>query len=263
MSNIYKDLKCICLIIGPNRSGSSLVRSILDAHPEIMIAQEYGRSGIYEKIKNDQISKNKVIEEFYYNALNKKPTSQKLIFNENTGKIKHSIYDHTIPGSSQGKCKSLKVIGDKSGPWISEQVNKNTDFVEKLDSFFNIPIKYINMVRNPLDNIMSMRMAHQDYKKYFYWCDGSVIISKKVKKENYMDLHLEELINAPINNLVKMHKFLGFSIDQSHIEKCRSIIFEKPHHSRKSEYNFSEQDLNVINSKIKKYPFLLRYGDVK
>ncbi|MFW5890974.1 MAG: sulfotransferase, partial [bacterium] len=199
--NKFKDLQYVCLIIGANRSGSSLLRAIIDAHPNAMIAHELGRNDIYEDIYSSNIKKEEVFYKWYQNALNKRPVSQRLIYDKKTGKIKKSIYNNTIENSSQGNCDTLKVIGDKSGPWIAKKINDDLKFVKKLDSFFGITVKYINIVRNPLDNIMSMKLAHHDYKKYFYWCNGPLEISKNVNPNNYMDLYLEELIDYPVDSL--------------------------------------------------------------
>ena len=70
MNNNFKNLKTICLFVGPHRSGSSVVRCILNAHPNMVVSHELGRSNLYDKIHNNQITRQKVLEKFYNGGQN-------------------------------------------------------------------------------------------------------------------------------------------------------------------------------------------------
>ncbi|MGK7936932.1 MAG: hypothetical protein AB4206_14215, partial [Xenococcaceae cyanobacterium] len=97
---IFNKIDKYCMFIGYPRSGHTLVGSLLDAHPEMVIAQEldalrflkkdYGRRQIYSLILQN---------------------SQK--FTE-TGR-NCAGYSYIVPNQWQGKFDKLKIIGDKKG----------------------------------------------------------------------------------------------------------------------------------------------------
>ena len=134
-----ENLKCVCLLVGPHRSGSSVIRAIIDAHPNVMLGHESGRQEIYQKIANKQITKENVFNHYIKSAKNKTcPTSNKIIFDEKTKKVSFSSYVHSIPNQYQGKSNDIHIIGDKSGPWIAGEILKNKNFAKEMEDFFGL-----------------------------------------------------------------------------------------------------------------------------
>ena len=94
----FSDLEAIILFIGYSRSGHSLVGSLLDAHPEILISHELH----FMKHLLSGVTANNIAESIVINSA---------IFNKNGRE--YTGYDYSIDGQYQGKVKRLRVLGDK------------------------------------------------------------------------------------------------------------------------------------------------------
>ena len=95
-----KNTPLFCFFIGYGRSGHSLIGSLLDAHPKIVISHEQHILS-YLKIGFSQY------QLYWLMIRNSKNFKKK---GRRWGK-----YSYHIPGSWQGRFKDIKVIGDKKG----------------------------------------------------------------------------------------------------------------------------------------------------
>ena len=115
-----KDLEGIeryCMFIGYPRSGHSLVGSLLDAHPDIIIAHELDALRYVELgLTRDQI----------YSLILERSRQ----FTE-SGRV-WSEYQYAVPNQSNGKYRELKVIGDKKGGITSLKLNENPMLLSRL-----------------------------------------------------------------------------------------------------------------------------------
>ena len=101
-------LQSFLFFIGWARSCHSVIGSMLDAHPNIIIAHEFflfDKLGKDPQLRNRSIMFNKLYSNSYKSAINGWRSD------ENTVKG----YTLGMPGSWQGQFSNLKVIGDKSG----------------------------------------------------------------------------------------------------------------------------------------------------
>ncbi|MDD4881572.1 MAG: hypothetical protein PHX10_08350, partial [Gallionellaceae bacterium] len=136
----FKDLDSFCLFVGYPRSGHSLVGSLLDAHPEVVMAHELNAL----RCVKAGFSQNMIFELILRNVqlFNKKGR-------EWTG------YNYKVEGQWQGRYRKLKVIGDKKGGNTSLML-KNKAFQTAVERIFKVPVKYLHVIRNPYDNITTM-----------------------------------------------------------------------------------------------------------
>ena len=101
----YRSVRSFCLFVGYPRSGHSLIGALLNAHPNCMIAMEWGmffylRFGF----KRWQI--------LYSLVRNARQFTRKY---EDTW----TGYSYRVPGSSQGTYHQLQVVGDKFGGYTT------------------------------------------------------------------------------------------------------------------------------------------------
>jgi len=246
-------------MIGPHRSGSSLVRSIIDSHPNILMAQELGRQGIYKQICDGDISREKCLNRIVKASLtNVTPKSDRLVVNPKTNKKVCKNYVHKIEDSFQGNATTLYIVGDKSGPWIGGLALKDPEFCKKLEAFFKVPVYYINTIRNPWDNIATMKIAGQTNQQYFKWKRGALEVKRQVDPEKFFDIHLEDLIKKPKYEITRMFRFLGLEIDKKLLNNCSNLVFDKPHERRK-EIEWKFQEVDRIRRIIREYDDLSEY----
>jgi hypothetical protein len=96
----FRDLETFCLFIGYPRSGHTLIGSLLDAHPNAVIADELDVLRFIQA----GFSKNQI----HYLLLR---NSRKAA----AGGRERTGYHYHVPGQWQGRYEKLRVIGDKMG----------------------------------------------------------------------------------------------------------------------------------------------------
>jgi hypothetical protein len=96
----FAGIERYCLFIGAPRNGHSLVGALLDAHPQMVVAHELG----VPRYVAARFSRRQVL---YLLAANARRAAAR-------GRP-HIHYSHAVPGQRQGRCRDLRVIGDKHG----------------------------------------------------------------------------------------------------------------------------------------------------
>ena len=141
--------------LGYARSGHSIIASMLDAHPHVMIAHEYSLFLNWNLAAACHHDKSCLFNAIYNNSW----------FSVNSGwRTKQAMkkgYSLGIPGWWQGKYKDyISVIGDKSGGMTAQTFrNNHSNFFalyRQLKETVQLPVSVFHVVRNPYDNIATM-----------------------------------------------------------------------------------------------------------
>ena len=157
--SVIDGVKYFVYFVGRAHSGHSIVGSILDSHPHMIVAHE---AKIFVQLKDNPAhftSKAAIFNELWKNSYNSSHCDGGLR-NNNSRDIKSKGYTLQIKSLHQGTYVShVDVIGDKNGGHTVAFFNQNPvewgKIVNKLKSMINIPLKVIYVIRNPYDNIAS------------------------------------------------------------------------------------------------------------
>jgi hypothetical protein len=244
----YTTIEKYCFFIGYPRSGHSLVGSLLDAHPNIVIAHEldalrYIKGGFSKK-------------QLFYLLLEKSLHFTKE-GREWTG------YSYAIPNQWNGKYRELKVIGDKKGGSSNHRLVKNPELLQDLKETVGVDLKIIHVIRNPYDNISTMskrigRDLNEGIDDYFFLCKAVTNIKEKINQEDWMDIRHELIIDNPEYWLTRLCQFLEQEVIDDYLKDCASIVYKSPHKSRKKS-PWSHELIKRVENEIEKYPFLHGY----
>ncbi|VEN74638.1 conserved hypothetical protein [Candidatus Desulfarcum epimagneticum] len=261
------------MFIGCPYSGHSLIGSLLDAHPHMIIAHEYNLLAKLEKSGGDN-----AVEDVF-RGLYKNSRSHK-------GKRIQTGYDYTVPHQFQGAHRDpLRVIGDKKGGDTTLKFIENHGAALKIfDAFkakIKIPVKLIHVTRNPYDNISAMALhAYAKRKKtnysqlpfdpdnplrdrgllnektdrYFQHAKKNMDLLKSGMGDGYT-LRSENFIKNPEKELKKICSFLGQPADEGYLEDCASIVYDKPHKSR-FRVRWTQEMIKKTALCIEEYDFL-------
>jgi hypothetical protein len=255
----YKNINCFCLFIGYPRTGHSLVASLLDAHPEIVVAMEWNVLHFIEHGYNrDQILW----------ALERNSKNYRIKCNNIwTG------YNYKVEGLWQGYANKIKVIGDKNAGATSEAVIRNPLIINNLKNVINSKIKLIHIIRNPYDTITTMAIRVLKKKnpdespnhmhllpmiKRFFEYATAIEKIRTEKNFDIIDLYHEEIIKNPIKELKRLIEFLELEANEQYFQSCASIIYNKPNKSRNSII-WSTEIKDIVKSEIQKISFLKHY----
>lgn len=243
-----KDVRAFCLFIGYPRSGHSLVGSLLDAHPNSIIANELDvLRFVSAGFDHDQL--------FYLLLRNSELYSQK-------GRTQTG-YQYDVPNQWQGRIDKLLVLGDKKGGMTTQRLSKNPLLIDKMRTMLGVPIKFIHVVRNPFDNITTMAFRTnstilRETMHYFELCLKNTLILEIAEPQNVLNIRHEDLIAAPEATLARMVSFLDLEADANFFKDCAGILYGSPHKSR-DKHQWSPKEKDLVLSQSTKFPFLADY----
>lgn len=101
--NRFSDVRTLLLFIGYPRSGSTLVGSLLDAHPNIVIANEYNLIAHWKNYTTHEKNKGHVFNELWMNSVREATNLQR-------AQRKNFFFSYHIPDMWQGRYSgSIKV----------------------------------------------------------------------------------------------------------------------------------------------------------
>ena len=160
----------ICLFIGESRTGSTLLGALLNAHPEIVIAHEYG---ICEKLERHQprsrLSVVFCLEDILESALQK-----------NQEGLIQSNYRYVVEGMHQCDVSNPRVLGDKRTIQTAKMVREFG--AEKVEALFQglKPIYFIFPIRNPYDAIATNYGHYANMEKWMFELPGLLSIWRSI-----------------------------------------------------------------------------------
>lgn len=248
---VFKGVSTYCMFVGYGRSGHSLVGSLIDAHPDAIIAPElnvlkYLRLGFSKK----QIYSLILRRSRLYAEKKKRPGSKG--------------YHYKIPNQWQGKYRELLVIGDKKGAGSSAALERNPGLLDKLRKKIDADIKFIHVLRNPYDNITTMSLISKAeigkaIRRYFSRCETITRIKKFIEPSSFFEIRHESIIADPEGSLRRICGFLNLEPLEDYIKDCASIIYTKPHRSR-YKITWTDELIGAVANRIAEFPFLQGYS---
>ncbi|PSO99051.1 MAG: sulfotransferase family protein [Cyanobacteria bacterium SW_6_48_11] len=248
----FQNVDKYCMFIGYPRSGHSLVGSLLDAHPNIIIAHELNALNFVDMGFNQQ--------QIYYLILK---NSRKFA----TQGREWSGYSYEVHHQWQGKFRDLKVIGDKKGGDSTSKLRYKPELLNVLQNKIDVPAKFIHVIRNPYDNISTMytRSNKKDKKladsinQYFGFCDTIAQLKQEINQGDMIDIRHEEIISNPKFWLNEICKFLGIDAGDNYLDDCANIIYQSPNKSR-HKVQWNDELIETVKNKMNQYDFLSGYS---
>lgn len=255
----YRNIRDLCLFVGYGRSGHTLVASLLDAHPNIIIGIEWGLlAHVKLGFRRNQV---------FYSLIERSRYYSKKLKNVWTG------YSYQVANQWQGKYNNIEIIGDKFGEVNARKIWQYPDILNLTEQRIGLKPKLIHVIRNPFDiittkTIRRFEMDNIDRKPetldmLFYiqkvFKNAQVIMNLKVeRKYSIIDIYHEDLIAHPQHTLKNLLNFLEVEADEDYLKACVSIIYKNSHKSRFS-LHWPQELIDFIEIEIKKYPFLSHY----
>jgi hypothetical protein len=255
MSNgAYQNLAVFCSFLGPTKSGSTLLGSLLDAHPEAVVADEVDALHYVEVGFNRHQIFEILLRRSRRHAMVGRVTARRL-----------TPYNFEIEGQWQGRYQKLRVIGDSKAGISTRRLGENPRLLERLEHVMKgVEPRFIMVLRNPFDPITAMRIRGQRSvedatSRYFENCDYLVSLLRIIDPNRLQIVRYEEFVEHPESILRRLCAFLGLSLGQEYLEACTSIIYDEPERLRET-LEWSPADREAVARKSAKYDFLAGYS---
>ena len=246
----FNQVKTYCMFLGNQRSGHSLIASLIDAHPNIIISHEVNAL----KYWSMGFSRNQIFSLLLENSSSYAERGRG-----------ESGYNYVVPNQHQGKFKELLVVGDKDGRRDTSQLARFSNIIRPIIKK-NEDVKIIMVVRNPFDNITTISLRNretevnqQDIDRYFEMAHASEKFINSVGSKFCFTINHEEVINSPKTALKKICNFLEVPASEDYLNDCASIIYSSANKSR-HKLPWSKEKIEQVNKKIAKISFLNGYS---
>jgi sulfotransferase family protein len=248
LSNSLDSLRYYCTFIGYPRSGHSLVGSLLDAHPNIIIAHELDSLLFLKSGFSDR--------QLYYLLL-----ENSRIFAQH-GRV-WGAYSYAVPDQYQGRYTELRVIGDKKGGGTTDRIRQDWHLLERLVRTVTLTHRFVHVIRNPFDNIATIaKRQTRDVARVADWYISLCRTNQRLRselQEKVMDLHYEDFLQTPTACLARLCEFLGLAPDDDYLNACCAIINPTLHKSR-HEVIWTAGARQLVEREIRNCDFLRGYS---
>lgn len=218
------------MFLGIGRSGTTLLGALLDAHPNVVIANEQN-----------------ALKYLYPFSFSREQIFRLLLRNSEQqatkGRPGGGDYRYAVPGQFQGRSKKVELIGDKSRSAQSvEWLSLKPDLLRRLSETTRSEIALIHMIRNPFDSIarrsLRRRVSLEKITREYFSLTAQLdtlfqqIDTTPEPGVKRIALNLEELIRQPDAVLREICCALGVQPIPSYIEACSRLVYEKPARAR-------------------------------
>jgi Sulfotransferase family len=245
----FDNIRCYCMFIGYPRSGHSLVGSIVDAHPDAVIAHELDAL----RYVQSRFARRGVL----YSMILRRDREFGDRGRTWTG------YDYSVPGQAQGRFDELLVIGDKRGAASTKRLRDHPELLDRLRGLVAVDVRMVHVIRDPFDTISSMHRRGNEQlatsiDRFFTLCETNAAIRTR-DPEAVLDVRLEGLVADPVGIVRRVSSFLGLDAPQGYLEACARVVFEAPKRTR-SEVDWPEHLVDEVEHRMRGYSFLEGYA---
>jgi hypothetical protein len=255
----FASVRTFCIFIGYPRSGHSLIGSLLDAHPRMVVAHELDAL----KLVGEGVSKRDLYELIVANSESAAATGR-----EQTG------YSYAVPGQWQGRFEEIRVLGDKKGGMSTVRLRERPELLDRLAELVDLPIKLIHVIRNPYDNIATIAIkpntempkesrtavgVPEATRRYFDQCETVVQVISRVSPADVFHLRHEDFVGDPALNLGRLCRFLGQEATDEYLADCGQIVFREGRRSRE-QVEWTDEAREAVARRIEDYGFLHGYS---
>lgn len=238
-------LQSLVLFVGNARSGTTLVRSLLDAHPDVVLGNEVhildrlcagedwltvaGR--IFESA--DRFRRTPVWEGYRYDVRRSK------------------------------RQPAVLVIGDKKAGASARSFMKDLFLLDRLAEWSPVPVRIVHCVRNPFDvittkTIRNGRTLRWNLARYFEAEQTAAYLHDQLGAGRFCRIYLEELIAEPRMVLTSLLNALDLTADSDYLDNCEAVIFDRPSRTRDKQ-PWNDDDIAEATRKASQCPHLFRY----
>lgn len=273
-----RDVELFALTIGYNRSGSSMLGQLLNAHPEIALAHELSMFEILRALRFIPTPSAR-------GRLTRMVVESDREFARDS--YSQSGYSYAVNGLWQGRYSRLRVIGNKGSVNTVAGLNaawgaKTLDYVVRRA---RLPARFLFTVRNPYDMIASrtlhsmrgragsdipppraydpaeddrMDAADEAVRFFLRLSERLSRVLPAIPKEDAFETRCEDFIASPKENLRRICAFLGVSEDEDHLDACAAFTFPTQSPAR-LKVRWTDAQLAQVADAIEKYPWLAGY----
>lgn len=250
----FQDVRAYCMFIGHMKSGGSMIGSLLDAHPNAILADEvdalhYVQAGFSR-------------EQIFHVLLR---ASRKELAKGRVTARRLGAYSWLVPGQWQGRYSTLQVIGESATGISTLRLGQTPGLLSKLQARLGgVNVKFIHVIRNPYDPISLMmvrgkRTFEAAFEHYFRSCEMLVDLRSRLDVSSLLAVRYEDFVCQPEEGLLSICRFLGLQAGADYLSACSGILRQTPDRSR-SLVQWEPRWIEQVQERMSTFGFLAGYS---
>jgi hypothetical protein len=215
--------RCFVLFLGVQRSGHSLVGSLLDAHRDATIAHELNVVRFFEAgLGFDDLC----------SLIRRNAEETAAAGRTQTG------YDYHVEGQWQGRVdRPCLVLGDKKGGATARRLAGDADLAERFRTSITLPLRVIVVERNPYDNIATIARRKEipldDAVTFYANVQRCIeVASRRLGNPASLRIRHEDVVGDSASTLRRLAEFLDLDAHDDWIEACGGLLWPEPRRRR-------------------------------
>jgi hypothetical protein len=247
--DLFDQVKTYCMFVGYPRSGHSLIGSLLGAHPDMVIAHELDALRLLRLgFRRNQLYALILANDRSFTTSGRRWTGS----------------DYTVSTRWQGTFRRLDVIGDKKGGQSTRRLRDRPELLDRLRRTVQVPVRAVHVVRNPFDNIASMKLRRDAplesvAEQYLGLCGAMAALRRRFAADELAEVRYEDLVAHPRTALRSLAGFLGVDADPAWVAAAAAVVDDRPSRSR-AKLTWTAELVRGIERGIGRHEFLDGYG---
>ena len=250
----FASVRTFCCFVGHNKSGTSMVGGLLDAHPRVLCSDEVDAFQYVDAgFRRDQLFH--VIAKGSRAELRKgRVTARRL-----------QPYSYFVPGQWQGRSDRPLVVGDSTSGKTTRRLGEQPELLDRVRAGAPaIEVKLLHVVRNPFDPISVMmvrgrRTFANAIEHYFSACRSLATIRRHVAGRDILLVRHEEFVATTAQSLRRICAFVGVDAEPAYLDACSAIIRDVPDRSR-TMVEWTPRWIAEVEQRIADVDFLAGYS---
>jgi hypothetical protein len=242
------------VFVGHTKSGGSLLGAMLDAHPDVVCADEMGLVSYADSWYSQRQLVHVAVKNSRREAMKGRVTARRL-----------TPYSLAVGGQHQGATASPIAVGDsRAGPTtraLADDAGRIDRLATKLDP---ADLLFVHVVRNPFDPIAAMVLrggrspaeATQDYAEQ---CRRLEVLRSGLLSGRVLTVRYEDLVSAPRQTLSEVCRFLGVDVVPTHLDACVELV-DGGRTPERNTIEWLDCDVARVEGVIARFDFLAGYG---
>ena len=250
-----RDATTFCLFLGHARSGHSIVGALLDAHPRIVLADEFDALEYVDA----RFSKGQIL--YLSFKIARDQARRQRVKRGRGGKT----YSYFVPGQSQGATPGATVVGASHAGESVRRLASDPTLLGRFERRVQpMDVKFVHVVRNPFDNLATMmvrggRSFDAAFEHYFSNWESLVRLRASLDPKQIATLRHEDLVVRPAAEIARLCEFLGVPAPPDYLEACASILYANPSRSRDA-VPWTPERREQVDAKIREIELLRGYS---
>lgn len=247
------DVHTFCCFIGHNKSGTSMLGALLDAHPNVILADEVDALNLVSHGFNRRQLFHILLRASRRERLKGRVTGRRI-----------GAYSWLVPGQWQGRSEQLRVVGDSTSGTTTRRFGRDPALLQRLErSMGPVNVRLILVIRNPFDPISIImvrgkRSFENAIEHYFSNCEIVARLRQELDDTQLTAVRYEQFIHAPADHLTSLCRFLGTEAGADYLAACTRILRPLPDTSRHL-VPWTDHWIQIVEDRIQQFDFLQGY----